>query len=650
MTWRREIPSTLAGIVCNLALAVVLILSTGTAAGATVRVTVPSSVPLGGSFSARIDVELVVDLYGAQFSLTFDPSVLRADHVTEGDFLKQGGASTFWIPPVIDNNAGTITGAAVTRLGPIPGVTGSGTIASISFYAKSTGSSLLGLNDVILSDSNAQPISFHRQNGSVSIVPPPSPPETWITSGPSGTIHTTTATFTWSGSDQDGYVTHYRYMMDGQGWVTTSQTSHTFTGLAKGSHTFYVAAVDNDGLSDPSPASRSFDVHYTANPDTLIVSGPSGTVEGDTVSFEWMGTDPDGWVVSYLYRLDDLPWSHTTQTRQTFTNLSYGNHTFQVKAVDDEGLEDLTPAQQEFTLIPFWWQDEIARLNDIVLGLQDDLRNVTAELEMAQMESQALQQERDRLQGQLSTLQSLVSTLQAQRASLQSQVTALENERTMLQVEIDDLENATAHLGVAIEDLEQRLQTAQNRNQALSQEMEMVRGQLSQARLEWNLTKSRLEITEQEKTSLQTQVAALQGQTSYLEQRLNELSDQIANLSVSEQSLIAEKRLAWEERVRLEAQMGDLQTQVLNRDSELARMTEEAVQRQSEVDRLEGEKKAAASVNDLLEARNQSLVRAKQVLQAALGATVAVALILLVLVARSPRGSRLLGRGKARRI
>jgi len=105
--WPR---SALGVVLLSLFLAMALFLALGGVSGAVVRVSAPPTVDKGSTFSVSIMVDSVTDLYGAQFSVSFNPSVLTAQSVNEGSFLKQGGASTFFNAPTIDNSVGTITG------------------------------------------------------------------------------------------------------------------------------------------------------------------------------------------------------------------------------------------------------------------------------------------------------------------------------------------------------------------------------------------------------------------------------------------------------------------------------------------------------------------------------------------------------------
>jgi len=59
------------------------------------------TVPLGQTFTIDITIDPDVAIVGAQFDLSFDPSLVRANSVTEGNLLKQGGASTYFSPGTI---------------------------------------------------------------------------------------------------------------------------------------------------------------------------------------------------------------------------------------------------------------------------------------------------------------------------------------------------------------------------------------------------------------------------------------------------------------------------------------------------------------------------------------------------------------------
>jgi hypothetical protein len=106
-----------------------------------------STVNPGQAFSLDVDVNNVTDLYAFQFTVDFDPAVLQAVSASEGSFLP-GGGTTFFIPGTIDNVGGSITFLADSLIGLIPGVSGSGQLASVGFDVKPSAS--LGTTSISL--------------------------------------------------------------------------------------------------------------------------------------------------------------------------------------------------------------------------------------------------------------------------------------------------------------------------------------------------------------------------------------------------------------------------------------------------------------------------------------------------------------------
>ena len=93
---------------------------------------------LGDTFTFEVRAENVSDLAGWQFDIAFDPAILEALDVSEGDFLKTDGGSTFFQSGRIDNAAGKITGLIAGRISE-GGVSGSGSVLQVRFKAKSEG-------------------------------------------------------------------------------------------------------------------------------------------------------------------------------------------------------------------------------------------------------------------------------------------------------------------------------------------------------------------------------------------------------------------------------------------------------------------------------------------------------------------------------
>jgi hypothetical protein len=104
-----------------------------------------------------------------------------------------------------------------------------------------------------------------EDEGGGTTPPPPSddttPPETTITSGPSGTITTTTATFGFSSGEPNS---RFECKLEPVESAFSSCVSpKSYPSLANGSYTFSVQAIDAAGNTETSPATRSFTVSTT---------------------------------------------------------------------------------------------------------------------------------------------------------------------------------------------------------------------------------------------------------------------------------------------------------------------------------------------------------------------------------------------------
>jgi sugar lactone lactonase YvrE len=126
------------------------------------------------------------------------------------------------------------------------------------------------------------------------------------------------------------------------GWDTSA--------LPDGTHTVSVTASDRAG--NVSTASRPVLVDNTP-PETSIVTGPAGGAAEPNVVFTVEGADnlSAPAALQYSWRLDDGPWSSFTATTSiTLAGLAQGAHRFEVRARDQAGNEDATPAVRDFTV------------------------------------------------------------------------------------------------------------------------------------------------------------------------------------------------------------------------------------------------------------------------------------------------------------
>ncbi len=122
----------------------------------------------------------------------------------------------------------------------------------------------------------------------------------------------------------------------------TCTSPQTYTGLADGSHTFQVRAIDAAGNVDVTPASFTWIID-TTEPDTTITANPTNPSASANASFSFTGSDGGGRVAGFECQLDGGGFS-TCTSPQTYTGLADGSHTFQVRAVDITNNRDSTPA------------------------------------------------------------------------------------------------------------------------------------------------------------------------------------------------------------------------------------------------------------------------------------------------------------------
>ena len=137
-----------------------------------------TSVRVGDTFTLHIDAEKVTDLAGWQFDLTFDPDVLEAVEVNEGDFLKKGDGNTFFQRGTIDNTVGKIAGLSSALISK-NGITGTGNLLSVVFSAKAAGSSQMALKSFQLGSNTGEVIPAGVRNLTITVESHP----TWDVNG-----------------------------------------------------------------------------------------------------------------------------------------------------------------------------------------------------------------------------------------------------------------------------------------------------------------------------------------------------------------------------------------------------------------------------------------------------------------------------------
>lgn len=138
------------------------------------------------------------------------------------------------------------------------------------------------------------------------------PPNTNLSIFPDSIIApgSTLKTIRWWGDDPDGFVSGFRISFDSVNWGYTTKNDSTFVLNITGTDStfrFFVAAVDDKGLIDPTPATNLYPV-MNSPPSVRF---DAGTEIPDTTfplaTFKWTGSDPDGVsnIRYYQYSLND---------------------------------------------------------------------------------------------------------------------------------------------------------------------------------------------------------------------------------------------------------------------------------------------------------------------------------------------------------
>ena len=97
-------------------------------------------------------------------------------------------------------------------------------------------------------------------------------PDTTIDSSPSNPTNSSSASFTFSGTDTGGSgVASFECDLDGGGF-TACTSPQNYSSLADGSHTFQVRAIDGAGNVDPTPASFTWTIDTVA-PTISVAAG-----------------------------------------------------------------------------------------------------------------------------------------------------------------------------------------------------------------------------------------------------------------------------------------------------------------------------------------------------------------------------------------
>ena len=260
----------------------------------------PSTVTasVGQNFSIDVNIANVFDLYGWEFKLSWNASLLDAVNAVEGPFLKAGGSTYFTYR--LNATAGYLI-ADCTLLGMVPGVSGNGTLTTITFYVKNGGECPLDLYHLILLNSIEQPIPSLAVDGYGYFTPPHDVAVTDVSASPitvlPGDIVNINVTIQNQGSYAEVFnVTVYaNSQVIGVQSVSLSSGSSTIitfawntTGFGKGDYTVSASASVVPGEVDTADNTKLADkvvtILYLGHDLAIIGVEPFKTVVGQGYS------------------------------------------------------------------------------------------------------------------------------------------------------------------------------------------------------------------------------------------------------------------------------------------------------------------------------------------------------------------------------
>ncbi|MGH9192454.1 MAG: right-handed parallel beta-helix repeat-containing protein [Acidimicrobiales bacterium] len=196
-------------------------------------------------------------------------------------------------------------------------------------------------------DTPSNPAAFEDHEWEIVA---PAPPTTSFTGGPPGVTTDTTATFTFTGTDNVTPEAELTFECSlNEATFETCTSPLELTGLATGLHTLEVRAVDDSGASDPTPALYTWTVQGpdTTPPETTVTSGPAAITTSSDATFLFTANEVGS---TFECSLDGALFD-SCEVPFELTDLEVGPHTLAVQATDLAGNTDATPAEHAWTIV-----------------------------------------------------------------------------------------------------------------------------------------------------------------------------------------------------------------------------------------------------------------------------------------------------------
>ena len=122
----------------------------------------------GGTFTVNVAMNGGSDIAAVPVQITYDPKNLTIMKIDNGDFLTKDGQAVALVHRGDDTNSGTLVISAARPPGA-PGVSGAGSVFTLTFMAKQKGSSVISITRPGARDSKQQPISVLGSQMTVNV-------------------------------------------------------------------------------------------------------------------------------------------------------------------------------------------------------------------------------------------------------------------------------------------------------------------------------------------------------------------------------------------------------------------------------------------------------------------------------------------------
>jgi len=121
----------------------------------------------GASFTLNLQVENVTDLFSAPVVIKFDPNVVRVSEVNRGSFMVADGREAMFTRN-INNDTGEVR-VILSRMPATPGVSGSGSLLTITFQVVGQGVTVISVPQLTFQDSRMTAILSASPQATVTI-------------------------------------------------------------------------------------------------------------------------------------------------------------------------------------------------------------------------------------------------------------------------------------------------------------------------------------------------------------------------------------------------------------------------------------------------------------------------------------------------